>query len=304
MGNLLSDGLDYIKQTVWDQPKDIITNVAKGKPDKAFSSWKHTFGDNNDMEEKLFNDVGIRGWVGSHPTETAGAVVGSIFGGIYAAGAYGATAAAGGAASGAGAAGGGAAAGAGVAGTGSSALGGAGIGAYMAPAASGGVTATGTGAGLTSTGALSAATANAPSTMALINMGNAGMAGAGSVTSSAGTAGAASGAGLGTYSPALLGKGAASSAITAGGGTVPASYGATEGGKSALSNPDTWSQISRLMNSVKPQDQEQQQLGAAPLAPGYRGSFNFDRKAFQNQALTKSYSDLYNSPSRAANIKF
>lgn len=301
MGNLLKDGLDYVKQTVWDQPKDIVTNVAKGKPDKAFSSWKHTFGDNNDMEEKLFNDVGIRGWVGSHPTETAGAVVGSIFGGIYAAGAYGATAAAGGAASGAGAAGGGAAAGAGVAGTGSSALGGAGIGAYMAPAASGGVATTGTGAGLTGTGALSAATANAPSTMALINMGNAG------VGASSATAGASS------FTPAMLTtQGAAASGGTFGAasapasasalGTVPASTGGASG-SSALSNPDTWSQISRLMNSVKPKEEEQQ-LGAAPLAPGYRGSFNFDRKAFQNQALTKSYSDLYNSPTRAANIKF
>ncbi|AEK81936.1 hypothetical protein [Salmonella phage 7-11] len=299
MGNLLKDGLDYVKQTVWDQPKDIITNVAKGKPDKAFSSWKHTFGDNNDMEEKLFNDVGIRGWVGSHPTETAGAAVGSIFGGIYAAGAYGATAAGGAAASGAGSA----AAGGGAAATGSSALGGVGAGAYLVPASSGGVAATGTGTGIASSGALSAATANAPSTMALINMGNAGMAGSGAVTSSAGTAGAASGAGMGSFSPALLGKEAAASAITSGGGAVPASY-ASGTGKSALSNPDTWSQISRLMNSVKPSDQDQQQLGAPQLAPGYRGSFNFDRKAFQNQALTKTYSDLYNSPTRAANIKF
>lgn len=298
MGNLLKDGLDYVKQTVWDQPKDIITNVAKGKPDKAFSSWKHTFGDNNDMEEKLFNDVGIRGWVGSHPTETAGAVVGSIFGGIYAAGAYGATAAGGAAASGAG----GAAAGGGAAATGSSALGGVGAGAYLVPASSGGVAATGTGTGIASSGALSAATANAPSTMALINMGNAG------VGASSATAGASS------FTPAMLTtQGAAASGGTFGAasapasasalGTVPASTGGASS-SSALSNPDTWSQISRLMNSVKPNDQDQQQLGAPQLSPGYRGSFNFDRKAFQNQALTKTYSDLYNSPTRAANIKF
>lgn len=298
MGNLLKDGLDYVKQTVWDQPKDIITNVAKGKPDKAFSSWKHTFGDNNDMEEKLFNDVGIRGWVGSHPTETAGAVVGSIFGGIYAAGAYGATAAGGAAASGAGSA----AAGGGAAATGSSALGGVGAGAYLVPASSGGVAATGTGTGIASSGALSAATANAPSTMALINMGNAG------VGASSATAGASS------FTPAMLTtQGAAASGGTYGAasapasasalGTVPASTGGASS-SSALSNPDTWSQISRLMNSVKPSDQDQQQLGAPQLAPGYRGSFNFDRKAFQNQALTKTYSDLYNSPTRAANIKF
>lgn len=303
MGNLLSDGLDYVKQTVWDQPKDIITNVAKGKPDKAFSSWKHTFGDNNDMEEKLFNDVGIRGWVGSHPTETAGAVVGSIFGGIYAAGAYGATAAGGAAASGAGGAGAGAAAGGGAAATGSSALGGVGMSAYMAPTAAGGVATTGSGAGIASTGAMSAATANAPSTMALINMGNAG------VGASSATAGASS------FTPAMLTtQGAAASGGTFGAasapasasalGTVPASTGGASSSSSMLSNPNSWQQISRLMNSVKPNEEDERQLGAPQLAPGYRGNFNFDRKSFQNQALTKTYSDLYNSPSRGAQIKF
>ena len=298
MGNLLKDGLDYVKMTAWDQPTGILKDVGKGDIGGAFGKWKHTFGDNNDHEEKLFGDVGIRGWVGKHPTESAGAVVGSIFGGIYAAGAYGATAAAG-----SGAAAGGSGAAAGVAGTGSSALGGAGVGAYMAPAASGGVTATGTGAGLTSTGALSAASANAPSTMALINMGNAG------VGASSATAGASS------FTPAMLTtQGAAASGGTYGAasapasasalGTVPASTGGASS-SSALSNPDTWSQISRLMNSVKSNDQgQQQQLSSAPMAPAARGGFNFDRKAFQNQALTKTYSDLYNSPARAANIKF
>lgn len=93
MANVLKSALDYVKQTVWDQPAGIVKNVAKGDFGGAFDDWKHTFGDNNDAEEKIFNSFGIRGWVGSHPTETAGAVVGSILGGMYAAGAYGAGAA-------------------------------------------------------------------------------------------------------------------------------------------------------------------------------------------------------------------
>lgn len=303
MGNLLKDGLDYVKMTAWDQPTGILKDVGKGDIGGAFGKWKHTFGDNNDGEEKLLGDVGIRGWVGRHPTESAGAVVGSIFGGIYAAGAYGATAAAGsGAAAGAG---GGAAA------TGSSALGGIGAGAYMAPAASGGVATTGSGAGLASSGALSAASANAPSTMALINMGNAG------VGASGATAGASG------FTPAMLTtQGAAASGGTYGAASAPAatlsvpaasastyspsSLGAVESVKGASSgmNAGDWNNIARLMNSIKQPEQQQQQLSPAPggRAPG--GSFNFDRKAFQNQALTKTYSDLYNNPTRAANIKF
>lgn len=292
MGNILGGIWDTVKQTAIDQPKDIIKNVGKGDLGGAFNSFKDTFGDNNRALSKNFNDFGIKGWVGDHPQESIGALIGAIYGGVAAAGA-GAAGAAGGA---------GASAGAGVAGTGSSALGGVGASAYLAPAASGGVASTGTGASLASTGALSSVTANAPTTLSLLNMGKAGMAGAGSVSTGAGTSGAAGGAGMGTFSPTLLGKEAATSAITSAGGSAPASYSAA--GKSALSNPDTWNTISRLMNSVKPGDQGQSQVGPAPMAPGHRGNFNFDRKAFQNQALTKTYSDLYNNPTRAANIKF
>lgn len=95
MANFLSTIGDYIKQTAWDQPVGILKDVGKGDFKGAFNDWRHTFGDNERAESKIANGMGIGGWVGKHPEETAGAVVASIFGGMYAAGAYGATAAGG-----------------------------------------------------------------------------------------------------------------------------------------------------------------------------------------------------------------
>lgn len=114
--------------------KDLITD-----PKKGFSEMKGLYTHNTHKDQDLFqNGLGIRGWVGDHPQESAAAVVATIFGGWAAAGAYG----------------GGAAGTAGTAGTVGS---GAGAG-----------TATAAGSG-------SAMASYAPATSSLFSMGNAGV---------------------------------------------------------------------------------------------------------------------------------
>lgn len=278
MGNLLkamTDGaLDSIKS-----PLKVVKDLGKGDFSGAFKNLKHMPGNQERANKEILQSAGIRGWVGDHPGESAAGIVASIFGGAAMLG-------------------GGSAASAGGAAGGSAALGGAGAAGYMAPAAAGGVGATGTGATLASTGALSAVSAQAPSTAALLSMGKAG------VGASTATAGASS------FTPAMLTtQGAAASGGTYGAASAPAialqtPAAGTSAGSYTLSNPETWNQISKLMNSVKsPQEQEQ---GPAPvqLSGGHRGNFNFDRKNFQNQALTQTYGDLYNKPTKAPNIKF
>ena len=325
MGNLFSQiGTrvgDLVSYPV-KMSKDLVTD-----PKKGFSEMKGLYTHNTHKDQDLFQKgFGIKGWVGDHPQESAAAVVGTIFGGWAAAGAYGGGAAAGaGGAAGAsgGAAGAGAGAGAGtlgVAGTGASAgAGGVGISAYMAPAAAGGVGTTGTGTALTTMGATSTAAtgagtagtagssgilaSQAPATASLINMGNAGV-GASSAT-----------AGSSTFTPAMLTtQGAAASGGTYGAasapaatsalGTVPASTSAPAS-SSFMSNPENWQRIQSLMKSVN-SDGDKQSQQAPPImnASAPRGGFNFDGKNLQNSALTKTYSQLYNSPSSAARINF
>lgn len=84
MANFLSSLGNLVKQTVWDQPTDIIKGVSTGDFGGAWDAFKSSFGDNNDGQEQVLNSLGIRGWVGSHPQETAGAVAGTIIGGMYA----------------------------------------------------------------------------------------------------------------------------------------------------------------------------------------------------------------------------
>ena len=100
VGSLISDP---IKMT-----KDTIKN-----PKKGLKEWSHLYTMNEHKDQDLFHAVGINGWVGKHPQESALAVVGTIFGGWAAFGAGGAAGAAGGATAGAGSLGSAAGAGAG-----------------------------------------------------------------------------------------------------------------------------------------------------------------------------------------------
>lgn len=335
MGNFFS-AVEKMGRDSIQTPLQGFEKLGKGDVSGAFGKWKGMFGEAERDASGIANSVGIRGWVGDHPNESIGALVATIFGGWMAAGAYGG-AAAGGAGAAASSAGGATAAGGAAAGTGAAAAGtGAGVagtgaatgaGAYLVPAASGGVSSASAGTGasllgagtsstaatftpsmLTTQGAAAAAgtgsstAAAAPSTSALISMGNAG------VNASTATAGASQ------FTPAMLTtQGAAASGGTYGAASAPASTSAlgtvpssTSGSSSSvLSNAEDWNRFSQMLKSVKQNDQGQrQQLQNAPMAPAPRTGFNFDRKSFQNEALTKSYSDLYNSPSNRAQIKF
>ncbi|ENG0769470.1 hypothetical protein ABTS79_003045 [Salmonella enterica subsp. enterica] len=86
------------------QPFKAVKQTIKGHPDDAF---KDLFHDASRTGQDVAHSVGIRGWVGSHPMQSVGALVATIFGGWAAWGAYGAGAAGGatGAAAGAGGAG-------------------------------------------------------------------------------------------------------------------------------------------------------------------------------------------------------
>ncbi len=86
------------------QPFKAVKQTFQGHPDDAF---KDLFHDASRTGQDVAHSVGIRGWVGSHPMQSVGAAVATIFGGWAAMGAYGAGAAGGatGAAAGAGGAG-------------------------------------------------------------------------------------------------------------------------------------------------------------------------------------------------------
>ncbi|EHQ2770454.1 hypothetical protein KRB99_000023 [Salmonella enterica] len=86
------------------QPFKAVKQTFQGHPDQAF---KDLFHDASRTGQDVAHSVGIRGWVGSHPMQSVGALMATIFGGWAAWGAYGAGAAGGatGAAAGAGGAG-------------------------------------------------------------------------------------------------------------------------------------------------------------------------------------------------------
>ncbi|ELM4095997.1 hypothetical protein RYG49_001263 [Salmonella enterica] len=99
-------GIDPVKSSI-TRPLQAGKDLIHGKPGAAFQDLRHIVSDNEKAQSKGLGDLGVRGWVGKHPLESAAAVVGTIVGGWAAMGAYGAGAAGGatGAAAGAGGAG-------------------------------------------------------------------------------------------------------------------------------------------------------------------------------------------------------
>lgn len=73
-------------------PLKVVKSVAKGDFSQAWTDLKHIPGNQERANSKTLNSMGIRGWVGDHPGETAAGVVASIFGGGALYGAGGATA--------------------------------------------------------------------------------------------------------------------------------------------------------------------------------------------------------------------
>lgn len=263
MSNLFSSIFAGAKDSI-TSPLKVGKDLVKGDFSGAFKDLKHMPGNQERANSDILGSVGIRGKVGQNPV----IIPATIFGGIFAAGAAGV--------GGAGAAAGSGGAAGGVAGTGASAgAGGVGVGAYMAPTTAGGVA------------------SSMPATSSLLSMGHAGVGAAGS------TAGASS------FTPAMLTQaGAAASGGTYGAasapmastalGSVPAS---TSGGvASATGSSVDYNQLARTLQSVQKSDQQQTQAPSVQFAPAARGSFNFDRKSFENPLLTKAYSDLYYAP--------
>lgn len=187
-----------------------------------------------------------------------------------------------------------------------------GAGAYLVPSSSGGVYSPQNNQGFTtlSNGALSTSSqylsptqstasgeiqAQAPSTAALLGMGSSAMKG-GSALSDTPVSGMT---GSGVFSPDLLSREGAKNTIESQGGAVPSSY----EDKTSFGSKD-WQALSQILGSIAKPQETGQQVQATPLAPSPRTGFSFDRKSFQNDALTRTYSDLYNKPNSKTQIKF
>lgn len=93
MGNFLGGIFKRVGDLVSDpvrMTKDTIKN-----PKKGLKEFGNLYTMNEHKDQSLFKDLGIRGWVGKHPQESALAVVGTVMGGWAAWGAMGAGGAAG-----------------------------------------------------------------------------------------------------------------------------------------------------------------------------------------------------------------
>lgn len=85
---ILHGATDSIKS-----PLKVGKDLVHGNFSKAFADLKHMPGNQERANKDILHSVGIRGWVGNHPGETAAAVAGTILGGWAAYGAMGAGAA-------------------------------------------------------------------------------------------------------------------------------------------------------------------------------------------------------------------
>lgn len=74
-------------------PLRVGKDLIHGDFHKAFADLKHMPGNQERANRDIFASVGLRGWVGKHPTESVGAAVATVLGGWAAWGAYGAGAA-------------------------------------------------------------------------------------------------------------------------------------------------------------------------------------------------------------------
>lgn len=87
-------GIDPVKSSI-KRPLEAGKDLIHGHPGKAFQDLRHIVSDNEKAQSKGLGDLGIHGWVGKHPLESAAIAVATVFGGWMAWSAYGASAAAG-----------------------------------------------------------------------------------------------------------------------------------------------------------------------------------------------------------------
>ncbi|AJJ62741.1 hypothetical protein [Yersinia aldovae] len=62
-------------------PVKVVKSAVKGDFSQAWKDLKHIPGNQERANSKTLNSLGVRGWVGDHPGETAAGVVASLFGG-------------------------------------------------------------------------------------------------------------------------------------------------------------------------------------------------------------------------------
>lgn len=290
LGSLWDSAMVPVNSAI-DSTKDLFKGDVKG----ALGNIKHLPGDSERANSKLLNNMGVRGWVGDHPNESAAAVIAAMFGG---------SALLGGGAAGAG---GSAGAGAGVGGTGASTVGGTGMSAYLGPSVGSGAPTT-TFPGLLNAGTASstqaasvapAASFGSPqaayaagqgqglgATNAILNAGNAG------VGNSMSTGGASK------FTPAMLQRSGAEAAANAGPGmqsVSPEGFGKLPKEVDGAGKPFNYELLMKTLQSVVPN--EQRSPAGMPISSGgVRTGFNFDRKIYENPLLTRAYGELYMNP--------
>lgn len=76
-------------------PVKVVKSAVKGDFSQAWKDLKHIPGNQERANSKTLNSLGVRGWVGDHPGETAAGIVASIFGGTALMGGGGASASSG-----------------------------------------------------------------------------------------------------------------------------------------------------------------------------------------------------------------
>ncbi|EOI7348445.1 hypothetical protein HL273_20335 [Yersinia enterocolitica] len=76
-------------------PVKAVKSAVKGDFSQAWKDLKHIPGNQERANSKTLNSLGVRGWVGDHPGETAAGIVASIFGGTALMGGGGASASSG-----------------------------------------------------------------------------------------------------------------------------------------------------------------------------------------------------------------
>ncbi|QMV48206.1 hypothetical protein PQC36_gp036 [Proteus phage Vb_PmiP-P59] len=281
LGSLWDSAMVPVNSAI-DTTKDLFKGDTKG----ALGNIKHLPGDSERANSKLLNSLGVRGWVGDHPNETAAAVIAATLGGPVLLGGS---------------------AGAGAGGTGASTVGGTGMSAYLGPSVGSGAPTT-TFPGLLNAGTASStqAASMAPAasfaspqaayaagqgqglgaTNAILNAGNAGI---GNPLSTGGAS---------QFTPAMLQRSGAEAAANAGPGmqsVSPEGFGKLPQEASEASKPFDYELLMKTLQSVIPSEQRAPS-GMPVSSGGVRTGFNFDRKIYENPLLTRAYGELYMNP--------
>ncbi|BBU72736.1 hypothetical protein HWB19_gp090 [Cronobacter phage vB_CsaP_009] len=279
LGSLWDSAMVPVNSAV-DATKDLFKGDTKG----ALGNIKHLPGDSERANSKLLNSMGVRGWVGDHPNETAAAVIAATLGGPALLGGS-----------------------AGAGGTGASTVGGTGMSAYLGPSVGSGAPTTAfpgllnAGTASSTQAASMAPAASFASPQAAYAAGQSQGLGATNAILNAGNAGVGnplSTGGASKFTPAMLQRSGAEAAANAGPGmqsVSPEGFGnlpkeAEESGK-----PFNYELLMKTLQSVVPNEQKAP-AGMPVSGGGVRTGFNFDRKIYENPLLTRAYGELYMNP--------